>query len=141
MRIGAGALVLGVLVGLLAMHVLAGSGAAGPSVTASHASMATAPGPATASSADRDASLGAHTAPPLFAAEPHWPSCAGDEAAGGAAVACFLALLLIAVALGAPARWPGLAAAAGVLRVSARRGEPTGPHRMPLRVLLCVSRT
>ncbi|GAA2465658.1 hypothetical protein [Agromyces soli] len=142
-RIGAGVLVLCVLAGLLAMHGFAGAaaGEAVPSRGASQASIDPEHWALAASDAERVSSAGADAAPPAPAAVPHCPSCAGDEAVVCAAVGCFLAVLLLALSLAAPARRPGLAAAAAVLRASPRRAQLRLQRPVPIRALLCISRT
>jgi len=124
-------LLLPVLFGLLAMHVLSAPGAGRPVPTAPQAT-------AIEPVAERhQRSLDDRVGVPAFEAAPQCPACPGDEDASAAA--CGSALLL-GLMLGAPTRGrrlePLAARRSGRAPSAGARGR-----RAAIRVLLCISRT
>ncbi|MFD6055376.1 hypothetical protein [Agromyces sp. NPDC060279] len=148
--VGAGALVLVVLVGLLAMHALTGGhgtaalSAGDSAVAAEHGTGASAPaaehGTGASAPAAEPSSLALVSAPASDPA-PHCPACPGGDSAVGVAAACVPALLLLTLLLAAPPRWPGLAAVVAPSRVPARAAAVVVHPTVPLRLLLSISRT
>lgn len=121
------------------MHALTG-GHDTAALSAGDSGVAAEHGRADSSVAAEPSSLALVSAPAGDPA-PHCPSCPGGDSAVGVAAACVPALLLLALLLAAPPRWPGLAAVVALSRGPARAAAVVVHPTVPLRLLLSISRT